>query len=115
MIVPLHPAERSASFLTLTDPGFGAALHCMKGMHMTSKLLISILAVAVSTGAAFAKAHDQGVADGSFPDSTSDVVDSIEGPGISSVVSGGARGDGASTNKGGNRVEPVVGNGANKE
>ncbi|NNK68202.1 MAG: hypothetical protein HKO95_15860 [Rhodobacteraceae bacterium] len=80
---------------------------------MKTQICISILAVALSAGTAFAKAHDQGVADGSFPDSTSDTVRSIEGPGIKSVVSGGARGEGASANKGGNRVEPVVGNGAN--
>ncbi len=81
---------------------------------MKTSLCISILAFAVSTGTAFAKAHDQGVADGSFPDSTSDVVRSIDGPGISSVVGKGQRGQAASTNKGSNRVEPVVGNGKNK-
>lgn len=82
---------------------------------MKPQLCISILAVVVSTGTAFAKAHDQGVADGSFPESTSDVVQSIEGPGISAVVGDGQRGEGASTNKGDNRVEPVVGNGKNAE
>ncbi len=80
---------------------------------MKTQLCISILAVVVSTGTAFAKAHDQGVADGSFPESTSDVVQSIEGPGISAVVGKGQRGEAASSNKGGNRVEPVVGNGKN--
>lgn len=82
---------------------------------MKTQLCISIFAIAVSTGAALAKAHDQGVADGSFPESTSDVVESIEGPGISAVVGKGQRGESASTNKGGNRVEPVVGNGKNAE
>lgn len=82
---------------------------------MKTTISISILAVALSAGTAFAKAHDQGVADGSFPDSTSGTVQSIEGPGIKSVVSGGARGDGASTNRGDNRVDPVVGNGSNAE
>lgn len=81
---------------------------------MKSQLAISILAVALSTGTAFAKAHDQGVADGSFPDSTSGTVSSIEGPGISSVVGGGQRGNAASDNKSDNAVDPVVGNGANK-
>ena len=76
---------------------------------MKSQLFVSILAVALSTGTAFAKAHDQGVADGSFPDSTSDTVSSIEGPGISSVVGGGQRGDAASENKGGNAVDTKVG------
>ncbi len=82
---------------------------------MKTTAYISLLAIAVSTGGAFAKAHDQGVADGSFPESTSDVVESIDGPGISSVVSGGARGAGASANQGDNRVEPVVGNGKNSQ
>ena len=80
---------------------------------MKSQLCISILAVALSAGTAFAKAHDQGVADGSFPESTSDVVESVEGPGISSVVGKGQRGAAASDNKGDNGVEPVVGNGKN--
>jgi len=82
---------------------------------MNKELTIAILAFALSSGTAFAKAHDQGVADGSFPESTSDVVQSIEGPGIKAVVSGGARGQSASDNKGDNRVEPVVGNGKNAE
>lgn len=82
---------------------------------MKTQLCISILAVVISTGTAFAKAHDQGVADGSFPESTSDVVQSIEGPGISAAVGDGQRGQAASTNKGDNRVEPVVGNGKNSE
>lgn len=81
---------------------------------MKPQLTVAILAIALSAGSAFAKAHDQGVADGSFPDSTSDVVDSIEGPGISSVVGNGQRGGAASENKGDNRVEPVVGNGKNR-
>ena len=80
---------------------------------MKTQICLSILAVALSTGTAFAKAHDQGVADGVFPESTSDVVRSIEGPGIKAVVSGGARGEAASGNGGDNRVRPVVGNGAN--
>ena len=80
---------------------------------MKTKLLLTALAATLSAGTAFGKAHDQGVADGVFPESTSDVVRSIEGPGIKAVVSGGARGAAASANKGGNRVNPVVGNGAN--
>ena len=75
----------------------------------------TILALTIgSTSAVFAKAHDQGVADGSAPESTSAVVQSIEGPGVSALVSGGQRGAGASANGGDNRVNPVVGNGANK-
>jgi len=61
----------------------------------------------MGTSAAFSKAHDQGVADGSFPESTSGVVSSIEGPGISAVVGNGQRGDAASANGGDNRVVPV--------
>lgn len=80
---------------------------------MTTKLIVSLLAIGVTAGSAYAKAHDQGVADGSFPESTADVVDSIEGPGISGAVGGGQRGEAASGNKGDNAVDPVVGNGAN--
>ncbi len=82
---------------------------------MTKLLKLSTIALALTTGSAFAKAHDQGVADGSSPEiSTGDVVqDVIDGPGVSNVVSGGARGAGASAAGGDNRVEPVVGNGAN--
>ena len=82
---------------------------------MKTTTYISLLAIAISTGDALAKAHDQGVADGSFPESTSDVVESIEGPGISAAVSKGARGAGASANQGDNAVEPVVGNGKNSQ
>lgn len=81
---------------------------------MKNKITLAVLALAMTTGTAFAKAHDQGVADGSFPESTSDVVESIEGPGISSVVGKGQRGAAASENKGDNRVKPVVGNGKNR-
>ena len=80
---------------------------------MKSQITLAALALTLTTGTAFAKAHDQGVADGSFPDSTSDVVQSIEGPGVSSVVGKGQRGGAASENQGDNRVEPVVGNGKN--
>ena len=65
------------------------------------------LGIAMGTGAAFSKAHDQGVADGEFPESTSAVVSSIDGPGISAVVGDGQRGDAASANQDGNRVVPV--------
>lgn len=82
---------------------------------MKTQLTLSLLAVVLTAGTAFAKAHDQGVADGSFPESTSDVVESIEGPGISSVVGNGQRGSAASENKGDNRVEPTVGNGKNSK
>ncbi len=80
---------------------------------MKPQYTLAVLALALTTGTAYAKAHDQGVADGSFPESTSDVVESIEGPGISSVVGKGQRGEAGSDNKGDNRVEPVVGNGKN--
>ncbi|UWQ55955.1 hypothetical protein [Leisingera caerulea] len=66
------------------------------------------LTLAMGSGPAFAKAHDQGVADGDFPAiSTGDVVKSLGGMGVSSVVGDGARGDAASANGGDNRVIPV--------
>lgn len=82
---------------------------------MKTQICITVLAATLMAGTAFAKAHDQGVADGEFPESTSDVVRSIDGPGISAVVGKGQRGKAASDNKGGNRVEPVVGNGKNSK
>ena len=80
---------------------------------MKTKIVTALVILATSTGMAAAKAHDQGVADGEFPESTSETVQSIEGPGVSSVVNNGARGASASENRGDNRVEPVVGNGRN--
>ncbi len=69
---------------------------------------VALTLMAGGTSAVFAKAHDQGVADGDFPDvGTAEVVESIEGPGISLSQNGGQRGDTASTNGGDNRVEPV--------
>ncbi len=79
-------------------------------MKTTLKITASALALtlALGTGSAFAKAHDQGVADGDFPEiSTGDVVKSLGGRGVSSVVGNGARGDAASANGGDNRVVPV--------
>lgn len=73
-----------------------------------------VVSLALGGGTAMAKAHDQGVADGDFPESTSDVVSSIEGPGISAAVGKGARGEAASANGSDNAVTPVVGNGAKK-
>lgn len=77
---------------------------------MTNVKLIAAaaaLSIAMGSGAAFSKAHDQGVADGEFPESTSDAVSSVEGPGISAAVGNGQRGNAASANGGDNRVTPV--------
>lgn len=84
----------------------------LKGRNeMTTLLKISTITLVVTAGSAFAKAHDQGIADGDFPAiSTGEVVqDVIDGPGISAVVSYGARGESASAAGGDNRVVPVVG------
>ena len=83
-------------------------------MTLTKALPIAILSMTLSTGTAFAKAHDSGAADGVSPDSTSGFVQSLDGPGVSSVTSKGARGASASADKGDNGVEPVVGNGKNR-
>lgn len=65
-------------------------------------------ALTVVAGQAFAKAHDQGVADGDFPEQgTAAVVESIEGPGVSRNFNERQRGEVASTNQDENRVEPV--------
>lgn len=68
----------------------------------------SIVLTMVSSGFALAKGHDQGVADGTSRDDTSQFVRNVPGPGLSSVVSQGRRGISASAFKGENRVEPVV-------
>lgn len=64
-----------------------------------------VLGIAMGTGAAFSKAHDQGVADGEFPESTSGFIAGLEGPGVSAAVAD--RGDTAKGNQGDNRVDPV--------
>lgn len=84
---------------------------------MTTIKTLAAVAFAASTLAgaeAFAKAHDQGVADGTQPPSTSGVVADIPGPGISSVVGGGQRGDAASAAGGDNAVSPVDRPGQNR-
>ncbi len=86
---------------------------------MNNKLKMAVTAVAMafalgSGSGAFAKAHDQGVADGnSTPDNTGAFVQSLSGPGATAAIQD--RGANASAVKGGNRVVPVVGNGNNAE
>ncbi|MDH3667642.1 MAG: hypothetical protein OEN23_12000 [Paracoccaceae bacterium] len=75
-----------------------------------------VLTMLAGSSAAFAKAHDQGVADGTpldFPGGTGAFVQTLD-KGISSLQNNGQRGDTASANGGDNRVEPVVGNGNNE-
>ena len=83
-------------------------------MSFDIKLPVAAVTIVLALGAsstAFAKAHDQGIADGfATPDSTSGEIQSLGGQGVSSVVNNGARGFGASTNGGDNAVDPVVGN-----
>ena len=78
---------------------------------------VSAMLVLGSGSTVFAKAHDQGVADGmETPDNTGfHVQNVVEGPGISQTLNGGRRGDLASGRGGENRVQPVTGNGANVE
>ena len=88
-------------------------------MSMKSKMsvaLVSTLLVLGSGSSVFAKAHDQGVADGMpTPDNTGQFVQDTGFPGVSDFFNEGQRGAAASANGGDNRVEPVVGNGANAE
>ena len=72
------------------------------------KLVTTTVLIAVASTAAFAKAHDQGVADGVINFGPGEAKDLIEGPGISAIVSKGAQGDAKKdpANRGG--VEPVV-------
>ena len=89
-------------------------------MKLTIKTAASAMAVTIALGSAsgaFAKAHDQGQADGApldFPGGTGAFVQTLD-KGISSLQNNGQRGATASANKGENRVEPVVGNGRNNE
>lgn len=76
-------------------------------MIFTMKTAGMAVVLSLAAGSAFSKAHDQGVADGKFPESTSAVVESIEGPGVSRNFNKGRRGEAASGNGGDNRVEPV--------
>ncbi len=79
---------------------------------MTCKNKIAALAIPLTmvlgASGAFAKAHDQGVADGTpLEQNTGAFIQSLDIPGVSAVVNDGARGDGASASQGGNRTEPV--------
>ena len=87
-------------------------------MRFDIKLPVAAVTIVLALGAsstAFAKAHDQGVADGTFPESTSDVIQTgISGPGVSLFVNGGTRGDAASDPEAVNAIDPVVGNGTDE-
>lgn len=76
------------------------------------KLIIAAVAVALA-GPAFAKAHDQGAADGVTAFGPGEAARVVEGPGISALVNKGKQGETKKdpANRGG--VDPVVGNGAN--
>jgi hypothetical protein len=92
-------------------------------MTYTLKTAASALAVMMIMGgasAAFAKAHDMGVADGvqnpvdnGFAN-TGAFVQTFPGPGESASNNHGQRGDISSTQKSDGRTLPVVGNGANQ-
>lgn len=85
-------------------------------MKLASLAGSAAIAVALGTGGAFAKAHDQGAADGTQagPGPGSGVlIQSLGGNGISAGVNKGTRGAGASAAGSDNSVDPVVGNGAN--
>ncbi len=74
---------------------------------MLKLITITTLAAAAATPA-YAKAHDQGVADGVVLFGPGEAKDVIECPGISAIVSKGAQGDSKKDpeNRGG--VDPVV-------
>ena len=82
----------------------------------TVAMAATALAIAVgSSSAVFAKAHDQGVADGeATPDNTGAFVQSLGDTGVSPLFNMRQRGDVASEANSDLRVEPVVGNGANR-
>ena len=77
-------------------------------MTFTMKTAGMAIVLSVAASSAFSKAHDQGVADGDFPEQgTAAVVESIDGPGVSRNFNEGQRGQVASGNGGDNRVVPV--------
>ena len=88
-------------------------------MSMKSKMSVALVGTMLVLGSGstvFAKAHDQGVADGmSTPDNTGAFVQGTDFPGVSEKFNRGQRGEAASGNGGDNRIDPVVGNGANAE
>ena len=70
--------------------------------------LVIPLTMVLGASGAFAKAHDQGVADGeATPANTGAFIQGLGGEGVSALVNGGARGNGASASQGGNRTVPV--------
>jgi len=87
-----------------------------KENYMTFTFKTAATAIALSlvlgSGSAFAKAHDQGVADGDFDPGTQDGAAIGEG-GVSAGQIG-TRGDTASRLGSDNTVEPVVGRGVNE-
>jgi hypothetical protein len=85
-------------------------------MKLATITAATALAMALGAGGVLAKAHDQGVADGTQagPGPGSGVlIQSLGGKGISAGVNKGTRGDGASAAGSDNATDPVVGNGAN--
>lgn len=89
----------------------------MKLILKTAASAVAVTMVLGSASAALAKAHDQGVADGTplaFPGGTGAFVQTLDS-GVSSIQNKGQRGAISSTQKGDGRVVPVVGNGANSE
>ncbi len=86
-------------------------------MAFKSKIAALAIPLTMVLGAsgAFAKAHDQGVADGMAPDDTSAFIQTLGGKGVSTIVNEGLRGAGAKASQGGNRVTPVDQPGQNKE
>ncbi len=86
-------------------------------MAFKSKIAALAIPLTMVLGAsgAFAKAHDQGVADGMAPDDTSAFIQTLGGEGVSTIVNDGERGTGDSGDGGDNRVTPVDQPGQNKE
>jgi hypothetical protein len=80
-----------------------------------TRLFITVAAALALAGPVFAKAHDQGVADGEIVFAPGEAQTIIPGPGISAVVNKGTQGEAKKDpeNRGG--VEPVVGKGRNAE
>lgn len=116
-----HRQEMLAGSVELSANANSVLNPCMTTwrLYMTIKrtaaAAATILALTVgSASAVFAKAHDQGVADGMPLDGNTGAFVQTLDRGVSSLQNDGQRGETASGNGGDNRVEPVVGNGANQ-
>lgn len=106
--------ELSANANSVLNPCMTTWRIFMSFKHTTMATATLLAMTFGGTSAVFAKAHDQGVADGMPLDGNTGAFVQTLDNGVSSGQNNGQRGDTASGNGGDNGLEPVVGNGANQ-